>query len=421
MARFGRLFVLSALLLSIPPALCAEEPPPTRLDDLLPAFLENNPEIRAAQYRFEAATKRPPQAGALPDPVLLLSDFGVGRPFSSLNVSDFAYRGIGISQEIPFPGKRGLAAEEAQREADSERDSYRAVVLEKTAQLKSAYYDWFYVTKAVEITSKNRDLLGRLEQIARARYAVGRGILADVLKAQVEVSRLVQQLERLEQRKSVIEARMRLLLNSETVLTRAAVIRQSPFSLQLSAVLEIAESQSPRLQAARARIESRAVGIDRARREYRPDFNVSFQWLKTGSQFPDYYMAAAEVRLPVHFSRKQRLGLEEAEARFQESRYLYEAERQELVFEVRDKYFAVLTSERLLALYESGIIPQSSTALESALAGYEVGNIDFLTLLDNAATLRNYEMQYYEELANHERALAELEALVGMELGGSQP
>ena len=392
-----------------------EQTPVTSLRELIGQLESNNPEIRAARFRFEAATKRPSQVSTLPDPKLALVNFGVGQPFSGF-VNEFAYRAIGVSQEIPFPGKLALAGEEAQREADSERENYRSIVLEKASQLKSAYYDWFYVTKAIEITSKNRDLLDRFEQIARARYSVGKGIQPDVLKAQVEVSGLAQQLEMFQQRKSVAEARIRSLLNSEVPLGRPADIQQSPMPVQLESILKMIEGQSPRLRASQAMVQSRAVGIDRARREYRPDFNFSFQYQKTGSAFHDYYMAMAEIKVPVYFARKQRLGVEEAQARMQEARQNYEADRQDLVFQAKDKYFTAMTSEKLLALFQSGIIPQSSVSLESALSGYEVGNVDFLTLLSSSVTLLNYETQYYQELAKHEQALAELEPLIGMEL-----
>jgi outer membrane protein TolC len=393
----------------------------TSLHELIEQLEKNNPEIRAARFRFEAATKRPSQVSTLPEPKLTLVNFGVGQPFSSLNVSDFAYRGIGVSQEIPFPGKLGLAAEEAQREADSERQNYRSLVLEKTAELKTAYYDWYFISKAIGITSKNRDLLERFEQIARARYAVGKGFQPDVLKAQVEVSGLVQQLELLEQRKLLSEARIRSLLNSELPLGRPADIRQTTLTLKLESILQMVERQSPRLQFEQAMVQSRAVGIDRAKKEYRPDFNFAFQWLKTAGQFPDYYMAMAEIKLPVYFGRKQRLGVEEAQARLQEARENYQVARQDLIFAAKDKYFTAMTSEKLLALYQSAIVPQSSTALESALSGYEVGNVDFLTLLNNSVTLLNYEMQYYQELTKHEQALAELEPLVGIELIPARP
>ena len=411
-----RLVLTVCLVMALAETAVAQQQPVTSLQQLLEQLEKSNPEIRAAHFRFEAATKRPSQVSTLPEPKLTLVNFGVGQPFSSLNVSEFAYRGIGISQEIPFPGKLALAAEEAQREADSERQNYKSIVLEKMSQLKTAYYDWYFVTKAIDITMKNRDLLDRFEQIARARYAVGKGIQPDVLKAQVEVSGLAQRLEILDQKKLLAEARIRSLLNSEIPLGRPADLRKTPLPLKLESILQMVESHSPRLQANQAMVQSRAVAIDRARKEYRPDFNFSAQWQKTASQFPDYYMATAEIKLPVYFSRKQRLGVEEAQARLQEARENYQAMRQDLVFAAKDKYFTAMTSEKLLALYESGIIPQSSTALESALSGYEVGNVDFLTLLNNSITLLNYEMQYYQELTKHEQALAELEPLIGMEL-----
>jgi cobalt-zinc-cadmium efflux system outer membrane protein len=294
-------------------------------------------------------------------------------------------------------------------------------LLEKTAQLKVAYFDWFSVTKGIEVTTKNRDLLDRLEQIARARYSVGKGIQPDVLRAQAEISGLAQRLEILDQKKAVIEARIRSLLNSEMPLGRASEVRPSPFQLDLQRILAVLEEASPRLQASEASVQSRAVGIDRARREYRPDFNVGFQWQKTGSQFPDYYMATVEIKLPIFSSRKQRLGVEESVARFQESRHNYESARQDLVFQAKDLYLTARTSERLLQLFQSGIIPQTSLSLESALAGYEVGNVDFLTLMTSAMSLLDYEMQYYEEVAKHEQALAQLEPLLNMELTQARP
>src|SRR2546428_6766756 len=194
-----------SVLIGLVETLFAQEPTPvTPLQELIVQLERNNPEIRAAQFRFEAATKRPSQVSTLPEPKLTFVNFGVGQPFSSLNVSDFAYRAIGVSQEIPFPGKLGLAAEEAQREADSQRQNYRSIVLEKTSQLKAVYYDWYSVTKAIEITSKNGDLLDRFEQIARARYSVGKGLQPDVLKAQVGFSVVAQWLEKLQQRRFVI-------------------------------------------------------------------------------------------------------------------------------------------------------------------------------------------------------------------------
>ncbi len=393
-----------------------EKEPAVAIGDLVDELLENNPDIRAAQYRVDAAMKRPSQMSTLPEPKLTATNFGVGHPFSRLPDSNFAYYGFGFSQEIPYPGKLALAGEEARKEADSERAMYRTIVLEKISQLRVAYYEWYGVVKAIEITTKNRDLLGRLERIARARYSVGKGIQQDVLKAQVEQSTLAQQLEVFNQRKATIEARIRSLISTERPLTRPSDIQLSPLPVTLDELLTALDRQAPRLKARQAMLDSRAVGIERSKKEYRPDFGVTVQWQKTGAPFPDYYMAMAEVKIPLYFWRKQRLGVEESMSRFREARQNYQSERQELMFQVKDYFFAAKTSERLLDLYRSGIIPQSSLSLESAMAGYEVGSVDFLTLMNNFMTLLSYEMQYYEELSKHGQALARLEALVDVPL-----
>src|SRR5260370_3421862 len=152
--------------------------------DLLNGLMQNNPEIQAARSRFDAATKRPSQVSTLPEPTASYTNFGVGHPFSRLNGSDFAYQGFGVSQELPFPGKLGLASEEAKREAESEQQNYRSVVLETTARLKVAYYEWLATSQAIELTRRESDLLSRFQETGRRRYQAGEGLKQDVPKAQ---------------------------------------------------------------------------------------------------------------------------------------------------------------------------------------------------------------------------------------------
>src|SRR5260370_5087542 len=123
--------------------------------DLLNGLMQNNPQIQAARSRFEAATKRPSQAATLPEPAARYTNLGVGHPFSRLNASEFSYQGFGVWQEFPLPRKLALAAEEAKREAEGVRQNYRAVVLDVTARLKVAYYEWLTVNKALELTRKH--------------------------------------------------------------------------------------------------------------------------------------------------------------------------------------------------------------------------------------------------------------------------
>jgi cobalt-zinc-cadmium efflux system outer membrane protein len=386
------------------------------LQDLLDGLMQNNPEIQVARSRFEAATKRPSQAGTLPEPTASYTNLGVGHPFSRLNSSEFSYQGFGVSQEFPFPGKLGLASEEAKREAEGELQNYRSVVLDLTARLKVAYYEWLSVQKAIELTHKNSDLLSRFEEIARNRYTVGKGLQQDVLKAQFEVSSLERDIVMLDEKRQRAEAEIASLLAVPMVSLRTPVeIRPSTFSMSLDELVK-ATNESPRVRAEQKMVDARAVGINRSLKDFRPDFGVNLQWQHTGSNFPDYYMATVEVKIPIYYARRQRFALEESYSRLSEAKQNYRSAQQQAVYEVKDQYLAIQSSERILGLYKTTLLPQAQLTVDSASSAYEVGNIDFLSLVTNLTNLINLERQYYDEVARHEEAITRLEPVVGKEL-----
>ena len=405
-------FCMLALLLT---NLHAEERT-LRPQDLLDGLMQNNPEIQAARSRFEAATKRPSQAGTLPEPTASYTNFGVGHPFSRLNASDFAYQGFGVSQDFPFPGKLALASEEARREAESEQQNYRSVVLDRVAKLKVAYYEWLTVNKAIELTRKNGDLLSRFEEIARNRYTVGKGLQQDVLKAQLEVSTLQQQIEMLAEKRQRAEAEIASLLAMPVVVLHApGEIQPTAFSVPLEELLK-SSADSPRVRAQQKLVDARAVGINRSLKDFRPDFGVALQWQHTGSNFPDYYMATVNVKIPIYYARKQRYALEESYSRLNEAKQNYQAAQQQANYQVKEQYLSIQSSERILNLYKTTLMPQASLTVDSSVSAYEVGSIDFLSLLSNLTNLISLERQYYDEVARHEEAIARLEPIVGKEL-----
>jgi cobalt-zinc-cadmium efflux system outer membrane protein len=384
--------------------------------DLLNGLLQNNPEIQAARSRFEAATKRPSQVGALPEPRARYTNFGVGHPFSALNATEFAYQGFGVSQELPFPGKLALASEEAKREAEGVQQNYRAVVLDVTARLKVAYYEWLTANKAIELTRKHSDLLSRFEEIARNRYTVGKGLQQDVLKAQLEVSTLEQQIAMLDEKRQRAEAEIASLLAAPSVVLRAPVeIQSSSFSISLDELIR-ATNDSPRVRAEQKMVDARAVGINRSLKDFRPDFGVNLEWDHTGGNFPEHYMATVEVKIPIYYARKQRYALEESYSRMNEAKQNYRSAQQQAIYQVKDQYLSIQSSERILNLYKTTLIPQAQLTVDSSASAYEVGSIDFLTLLTSLTNLISLDRQYYDELARHEEAIARLEPVVGREL-----
>jgi len=163
-------------------------------------------------------------------------------------------------------------------------------------------------------------------------------------------------------------------------------------------------------------VDARAVGINRSLKDFRPDFGLNLQWQHTGSNFPDYYMATVEVKIPIYYARKQRYALEESYSRLNEAKQNYQAAQQQSIYQMKDQYLSIQSSERILNLYKTTLIPQAQLTVDSSASAYEVGNIDFLTLLTNLTNLISLDRQYYGELARHEEAIARLEPIVGKEL-----
>ena len=387
------------------------------LQKLIEQALENNPEIKAMQRRFDMMRARIPQAKALDEPVLSVGYMGNIAPFYVQRGDPSSGRTISISQDFPFPGKRSLKGKIANSDTEAEWWNFEQTRRNVVAEVKDAYFDLYYVTKALGVITKTKTLLEQFTKIAEARYSVGRGIQQDVLKAQVEFSKLIEQQTMLEQRKQIAEARLNSLLyrESDSPVAAPAELKPRDFPYTLTELNETAIANYPDLKAQRRKIEGAQYAIQLAKKDFYPDFAVGFTYVNRPAM-PEMYGVTVGIKLPIYYAQKQRPAITEATASFEAEKRSFENTTTILMFKIRDKYLAETTARRLLSLYSTTIVPQSSLSLESAIAGYQVGRVDFLTLLDNLVTLLNYELSYYEQLSNEEKAVAALEPLVGVTL-----
>lgn len=387
------------------------------LQQLIEQALENNPEIKSMQRRFDRVRARVPQAKALDEPMLSIGYMGNIVPFQVQEGDPSSGRTISISQDLPFPGKRSLKGKVASSDADAEWWAFEQTRRNVVAEVKDAYFDLYYLTKALGVVTKTKTLLEQFIKIAEARYSVGKGIQQDVLKAQVEFSKLLEQQTILEQRRQIAEARLNSLLyrEPESPVRTPEELRPRDFPYSLGQLNETAIANYPDLKAQRRKIEGAQYAIQLAKKEFYPDFSVGFTYVNRPAM-PEMYGVTVGIKLPVYYAQKQRPALTEATASFEAEQRSFENTTTMLMFKIRDRYLAETTARRLLSLYSTTIVPQSSLSLESAIAGYQVGRVDFLTLLDNLVTLLNYELSYYEQLSNEEKAVAALEPLVGLTL-----
>ncbi len=390
---------------------------PVKLADLLAEAERNHPALRAAANLVDAKRARIPQARALPDPQLSIGYMGDPTPFKTQAGDPSSYRQFGLMQEFPYPGKRELRGKIAEKDVDAERWNLEAARRRIRAEVALAYYELFGVDKALEITQKNKELLEKLARITEERYKVGKGLQQDVLRAQVEVSRILQRLTVLGQRRRTLEAQLNSLLvrPPESPIGPLAPVEKSAFAYSLEELLQKAVDNFPEIRRQEQLIEQSQLAVNLARKNYYPDFSVGWDY-QNRPDFPEMYGLRFTVNLPVFYKSKQRQAVGEASASLAAARHEREAVRTNLFFQVKEQYLMAKTSEELLQLYSKAIVPQSTLALESGLAAYQVGSLDFLSLISNFTSVLEYEISYYEELANYQKALARLEEITGIEL-----
>lgn len=391
--------------------------PEVTLQQLVAIALARNPAIKSAAERFQAQQARVPQARSLADPMISGGWMGGITPFSVMEGDPSSYRGITVSQDLPFPGKLGLRGKIADREAEAGRWEYEQTRRQVVSEVKAAYYAWFFDTKAIEITEKNKDLLQKLEDIAQARYRVGKGIQQDVLRAQIEVARIDQKLIVLGEQEHTARARLNTLLylDPESPLPPPAPVKPADFHYSLDELYAMAHANDTGLERDKRMIESGQDSVKLAQKAYDPDFNVAYSFEQRADQ-PYMNGVMVGINIPVFFRSKQREGVIEASHGLNAARRDFDDRLNTLNYEIKQQYLAATASRDLMNLYSKAIVPQSSLALESSMASYEVGKVDFLSMLDNFVYVLDYEVSYYQELSNYQTALARMEPLVNTDL-----
>jgi len=390
---------------------------PSPLRVLIDEALQKNPQIAASSSAWRAAQKVPQEVSALPDTQVSVQQFSVGspRPFAGYSNSDFAYIGFGVSQDIPYPGKRHLLAIAAEQDSDSMRAQTDSVRANMVRNLKIAYFQLAYIQETLGILQKDQELLKQAQEATEARYRVGQGSQQDVLKAQLQQTKILQEFAHHHQEEGVLEAQMKELLgrpqDSPEIITEPLVARTLPFSA--AELLQKAREQNPDLQAQNANIRQRETEVEIAHRNSRPDFNVQYNYQHTASEFRDYYMATFSVRLPNR--GRQKAELAEAQEKKEQSQHELDSESQQVLSEVQQQYVKAKTTEEQLKIYSDGLIPQSSAAFRAALSAYQSNRLEFSSLLSAFLDVLNFDMEYRNQLAEHESALANLERLTGVE------
>lgn len=390
------------------------------VESLVAAALEANPELVVMRREFDATRARVPQAKALPDPMVSFTQMTVGNPipFAGDRRDGFYENDFGFSQDLPWFGVRRLRGQVASAEAEAKYQEYAVAVRRLTTEVKTAYYDLYYTERALAVIARDKEILDKIAQVAAARYEVGKAQQVDVINARVEITELLHKEGMLEAKREGTIAQLNKLLfrDPETPIGVLAQIRMAPEPPSLEELVSMAAENAPDLAQQRKLIDATSKAVRLAEREAKyPEVGLSFMY-RQRPLFKDYYSYQVSLRLPLYAYTKQRYAIEEQSANLAAARARLASNESLIRYRLRDARVRATTAARLIRLHEQGLIPQGTLALESALSAYQVGQADFPTVLTALRRVLDYELQYYELLTDYQKALAEMEAFVGVEL-----
>jgi outer membrane protein TolC len=392
----------------------------TSLAGLLREAEANNPRIQAAREAWKAAQQVPTQASTLPDPQFQIQQFSVGspRPFAGYTNSNFAYIGLGVSQDFPYPGKLKLKGEIAKRDADVAQQQYESVRRSVLASVKATYFQLAHLSKTLGILESDGQLLGQVEKAAEARYRSGMGNQQDVFQAQLEQTKLLREITMHHLEVAKAQAQIKQLLNRPQTSPgiEPSEISETPLPETFDELLAAAQKQNPEIAGAEELVDRQKLQVDLAHKDFRPDFNLQYMWQRTDpTQYRAYYMLTLGVRLPLHRSRLH-AELTQAEAGLTRSRNDLEAQSQQVSSELRVEYDTAQKTADLLKIYREGLIPQAGAEFQAGLAAYQNDRQDFQAVLTAFLDVLHLDEEYWQDLSDRETAVARLEELTGLSL-----
>lgn len=385
------------------------------LQPLITEALQNNHDVWVSEARWQASSSRVAQAGSLPDPMFMIGYQNEGWSEYTFGRMEGAQWMYSLSQMFPFPGKRALKEEMAARDADTAEAMHRATRLGTVARVKELYYDLFLTWKDLDLVRERTALFGRIEEAALARYATGMGQQQEVLMAQTEKYMLLEREAMLIQKRQSLEAMLTAAAGRDRNLPLGRPVERPAAQLGATEdeLVQQAIENSPEAQSREKMLKASEAGVHMAEKEYYPDVTLTGAVATRGGPFEDMWSLTATFNIPLYYKSRQGQALASARAMSSAAIHDLAGIKAMLISSVRENYSMVRSSEQLMELYRTGLIPKTEQDFELSLAGYRNGKVEGITVVSRLKALLDFETSYWTQFAAREKAIARIEALTG--------
>ncbi len=421
--RASKLVVALLLALAFPSFANAAQSSVLSLESAREKALADNPGLAEMQARYEALSEIAPQKSSLPDPIVSFGAMNFPWDDFDRNQENMTQLQVGVSQMFPYPGKLGLREDIALFEAQAALHSVDEMRLNLDMNVSVTWWEIYYLDRSLETVSRNQSLLRQFVEVAKTKYEVGKGLQQDVLLAQLELSKLFDQEIRIQAMRDQREIRLNLLMgtspdNSLTLTTMAGI--SSNLLAEEGILYRRAEISRPVLDAQRASIKASESRLELAKKDYYPDFKVGVTYGNRdendfGRSRQDFLSVMLSVNIPLYAGTKQDKAVQQRSKELARSQFALTDQRNLVLSAISMATTDHGRATEQLTLFDQGIIPQARQTVESMLAGYQVGEVDFLNLVRSQVTLLNYELQYWKSFTEVNQSVARLKAAVGEE------
>lgn len=407
------LFFFFVLPVLFAPKVQAED---LNLQQLIDEALRNSPDLQASRSRTSASEYRIPQVKTLPDPMFSFGYQNEGFKKYTYGQSEDAQWMFSASQTIPFPGKLALKGDIAARESESTYAGSEAIRLKTISRVKELYFDLYTTYKDIDLINERSSLFNRVEDAALSRYSTGKGSQQEVLMAQTEKYMLLEKEEMLRQKIQSLEAMLNSVIGRsvEAPLGRPIETQPSTLSYTLNDLIKIAYERSPEIEVKEKMIAAAEAKVSLAKKDYIPDFTITGGYFARGNDFQDMWSLGAAINIPIFYRTKQRHAVNEANALAAEARSEKESTRLMIASAIKDNFAMLKATDKLMSLYRDGLIPKSRQDVELSLSGYATGTVDAFTVITRLKSVIDFEISYWNQFAEHEKAVARLEAITGL-------
>lgn len=387
-----------------------------KLQELIDEALKNNHDLIISNLKVNTSKYRIPQVQSLPDPMFMFGYQNEGYSRYTYGEMQGAQWMFSASQLFPFPGKLALKGEMASKDSESLRALADYSKLSTIARVKELYYDLFLTHKNIDLIKDKALLFSKIEDAAIARYSSGMGQQQEVLMAQAEKYMLLEKEEMVRQKQQSLEAMLNTSAGRDvnSPLGRPVEPVYTSYKKSMDDIINMAYENSPQVKSKEKMIAGAEAKVRMAEKEYYPDFTIAGSVFKRRGEFQDMWSLTTTINIPIFYRTKQKMAVLEAESALSEAQHELEATKFMFASGIRENYSMLQASARLMELYKNGLIPKTYQDFESALSGYMTGKIEAITVISRLKALADYELLYWGQFVEREKAIARLEALSGV-------